>query len=155
MAVAVKLPALLAPREDRDNRPKLVLVPQSDRRYLRVVTVVALVVVVMFCIVSLRAHMAQQEMRLDKLNYDITRARAHFETLRAERANLQSPGQLMNQASLMGLVPSLGIRMVGIPAAVAAEVAATVGKVDSDVVAHTESPLDEFGRMKAVVVGAP
>ena len=125
MAVAVKLPALLAPREDRDNRPKLVLVPQSDRRYLRVFTVVALLVVVMFCIVSLRAHMAQQEMRLDKLNYDITRARAHFETLRAERANLQSPGQLMNQAGLMGLVPSLGIRMVGIPAAVAAEVAAT------------------------------
>jgi hypothetical protein len=115
----------------------------------------ALVVTVMFCIVSLRAHMAQQEMRLDKLNYDITRARAHFETLRAERANLQSPGQLMNQASLMGLVPSLGIRIVGIPAAVAAEVAATVGKVDSDVIAHTESPLDEFGRLKAVVVGSP
>jgi cell division protein FtsL len=155
MAVAVKLPALLAPREDRDNRPKLVLVPQSERRYLRVFSVVALVVAVMFCIVALRAHMAQQEMRLDKLNYDITRARAHFETLRAERANLQSPGQLMNQAGLMGLVPSLGIRMVGIPAAVAAEVAATVGKVDSDVVAHTESPLDEFGRMKAVVVGTP
>ena len=155
MAVAVKLSALLAPREDRDDRPKLVLVPQSDRRYLRVFTVVALLVVVMFSIVSLRAHMAQQEMRLDKLNYDITRARAHFETLRAERANLQSPGQLMNQAGLMGLVPSLGIRMVGIPAAVAAEVAATVGKVDSDVVAHTESPLDEFGRMKAVVVGTP
>ena len=155
MAAAVKLPALLAPREDRDNRPKLVLVPQSERRYLRVFSVMALVVAVMFCIVALRAHMAQQEMRLDKLNYDITRARAHFETLRAERANLQSPGQLMNQASLMGLVPSLGIRMVGIPAAVAAEVAATVGKVDSDVVAHTESPLDEFGRMKAVVVGTP
>ena len=155
MAVAVKLSALLAPREDRDDRPKLVLVPQSDRRYLRVFTVVALLVVVMFSIVSLRAHMAQQEMRLDKLNYDITRARAHFETLRAERANLQSHGQLMNQAGLMGLGPSLGIRMVGIPAAVAAEVAATVGKVDSDVVAHTESPLDEFGRMKAVVVGTP
>jgi len=113
------------------------------------------VVTVMFGIVSLRAHMAQQEMRLDKLNYDITRARAHFETLRAERANLQSPGQLMNQASLMGLVPSLGIHMVGIPAAIAAEVAATIGKVGSDVVAHTESPLDEFGRMKAVVVGSP
>ena len=155
MAVAVKLPSLLAPREDRDNRPKLVLVPQSERRYLRVFSVVALVVAVMFCIVALRAHMAQQEMRLDKLNYDITRARAHVETLRAERANLQSPGQLMNQAGLMGLVPSLGIRMVGIPAAVAAEVAATVGKGDSDVVAHTESPLDEFGRMKAVVVGTP
>ena len=155
MAVAVKFPAVLSPREDRDNRPKLALVPQAERRYVRAFTVLALIVTVMLCIVSLRAYMAQQEMRLDKLNYDITRARAHFETLRAERANLQSPGQLMNQASLMGLVPSLGIRIVGIPATVAAEVAATVGKVDSDVIAHTESPLDEFGRMKAVVVGSP
>ena len=155
MAVAMKFAAVLAPREDRDSRPKLVLVPQSERRYFRVITTVVLVGILMLGIVSLRAYMAQQEMRLDKLNYDITRARAHFETLRAERANLQSPGQLMNQASLMGLVPSFPIRMVGIPPAVAAEVAATVGKVDSDVVAHTESPLDEFGRMKAVVVGSP
>lgn len=155
MAVAMKFAAVLAPREDRDSRPKLVLVPQSERRYFRVITTVVLVGILMLGIVSLRAYMAQQEMHLDKLNYDITRARAHFETLRAERANLQSPGQLMNQASLMGLVPSLGIRIVGIPASVAAEVAATVGKVDSDVVAHTESPLDEFGRMKAVVVGSP
>jgi hypothetical protein len=61
----------------------------------------------------------------------------------------------MNRASLMGLVPHLGIRMVAIPVSVAAEVAATVGKVDSDVAAHSESPLDEFGRMKAAVVGAP
>ena len=155
MAVAMKFAAVLAPREDRVSRPKLVLVPQSERRYFRVITTVVLVGILMLGIVSLRAYMAQQELHLDKLNYDITRARAHFETLRAERANLQSPGQLMNQASLMGLVPSLGIRIVGIPASVAAEVAATVGKVDSDVVAHTESPLDEFGRMKAVVVGSP
>ena len=155
MAVAMKFAAVLAPREDRVSRPKLVLVPQSERRYFRVITTVVLVGILMLGIVSLRAYMAQQEMRLDKLNYDIIRARAHFETLRAERANLQSPGQLMNQAGLMGLVPSFGIRIVGIPASVAAEVAATVGKVDSDVVAHNESPLDEFGRMKAVVVGSP
>jgi hypothetical protein len=155
MAVAIKFPDVLAPREDRDNRPTLVLVPQSERRYIRAITAVVLVAGVMLGIVSLRAYMAQQEMRLDKMNYDITRARAHFETLRAERANLQSPGQLMKQASLMGLVPGFPIRVVGIPATVAAEVAATVGKVDSDVVAHTESPLDEFGRMKAVVVGSP
>ena len=155
MAVAMKFAAVLAPREDRVSRPKLVLVPQSERRYFRVITTVVLVGILMLGIVSLRAYMAQQEMRLDKLNYDITRARAHFETLRAERANLQSPGQLMNQAGLMGLVPSFGIRIVGIPASVAAEVAATVGKVDSDVVAHNESPLDEFGRMKAFVVGSP
>ena len=47
MAVAVKLPAVLAPREDRDNQPKLVLVPQSDRRYLRVITTVVLIAILM------------------------------------------------------------------------------------------------------------
>ena len=89
MAVAMKFAAVLAPREDRVSRPKLVLVPQSERRYFRVITTVVLVGILMLGIVSLRAYMAQQEMHLDKLNYDITRARAHFETLRAERANLQ------------------------------------------------------------------
>jgi cell division protein FtsL len=133
MAVAFKLPIAQLPREDREQRPKLVLVGKSERRYYRVFTVMAALVVFMFCIVSLRAHMAQQEMRLDQLNYDITRARSHFETLRAERANLQSPGELMKQASTMGFVPSLGIQIVGIPASVAAE----------------------FGRMKSVVVGTP
>ena len=155
MAVALKIPVFGSPRQEREPRPTLVLVQGSERRYYRVFTILSAVVAVMFCIVTLRAHMAQQQMRLDKLNYDITRARSHFETLRAERANLQSPGQLMTRASLMGLVPSLGIRMVAIPVSVAAEVAATVGKVDSDVAAHSESPLDEFGRMKAAVVGAP
>ena len=118
-------------------------------------SVVVVVVLLMFMVVSLRAHMAQQEMRLDKLNYDISRAREHFETLRARRANMQSPELLIGQARTLGLVPSLGTRLIDIPAATAAEVAATVGKVDSDVIAHTESPLDEFGRMKATTVGAP
>ena len=155
MAVAFKLPVVQIPREEREQRPKLVLVGKSERRYYRVFTVLAALVILRCCIVSLRAHMAQQEMRLDQMNYDITRARSHFETLRAQRANLQSPGQLMKQASMMGLVPNLGIQVVGIPASVAADVASTVGKVDSDVAAHIESPLDEFGRMKSVVVGTP
>jgi hypothetical protein len=49
----------------------------------------------------------------------------------------------------------LGTTIVNVPAGIAAEVAATVGKVDSDVIAANESPLDEFGRLKKTVVGAP
>jgi hypothetical protein len=55
----------------------------------------------------------------------------------------------------MGMVPSVTTRIIDIPAAVAAEVAATVGKVDSDVASAQESQLDEFGRLKVAVVGAP
>jgi hypothetical protein len=106
-------------------------------------------------VVAVRAHMAQQQMKMDKLNYDISRAREHFDTLRAQRASLQSPEVLTEQARAMGMVPSQGVTIVNIPAAIAAEVAATVGKVDADVVAADESPLDEFGRLKKTVVGAP
>jgi hypothetical protein len=106
-------------------------------------------------VVAVRAHMAQQQMKIDKLNYDISRAREHFDTLRAERASLQSPEVLTEQARVMGMVPSLGVTIVNIPPGIAAEVASTVGKVDADVVAANESPLDEFGRLKKTVVGAP
>jgi len=155
MAVAIRLPHLIGPREQGEVGPRLTLVPERDQRYWRVLVAVSVIAAVMFGVVSLRAHMAQQEMRLDKLNYDISRARNHFETLRAERARLQSPDQLISQARAMGLVPSVGSHMVDIPAHIAAEVASSVGKVDADVIAHTESPLDEFGRMKATVIGAP
>jgi hypothetical protein len=106
-------------------------------------------------VVSLRAHMAQQQLRIDRLNYDISRARIHFDSLRAERASLQSPQFLISRAREMGMVPSLGSRVVEVPVSVAADVAANVGKIDADVVGSPETPLDEFGRLKPAVVGAP
>jgi hypothetical protein len=154
MAVAFRLPSVLAPRESGARTP-LSVVPQSERRYVRVFTTVALIVVAMGLVVALRAHMANQQMKIDSLNYDISRARLHFDTLRAERAALQSPEKLIANARAMGMVPSVSTRIIDIPAAVAAEVAATVGKVDSDVASAQESQLDEFGRLKVAVVGVP
>jgi len=155
MAVAFKTPLLISPRELVDKRPSLVLVPATSRRYVSVMGVVFCVLLVMGSVVALRVHMAQQQMRLDKLNSDIYRARQHFETLRAERARMQSPTQLIRQAQMLGMVPSLGNRIVAILPSIAAEVASTVGKIDADVIEPVESPLDQFGRMKSRVNGAP
>jgi len=154
MAVAFRFPSVLAPRHE-EYRPRLTVVPKEDRRYVVFAVAAASVLIAMGLVVAVRAHMAQQQMKIDKLNYDISRAREHFDTLRAERASLQSPEVLTEQARAMGMVPSLGVTIVNIPAGIAAEVAATVGKVDADVVAANESPLDEFGRLKKTVVGAP
>jgi hypothetical protein len=142
MAVAFRFPSVLAPRETGTRTP-LSVVPQSERRYVRVFTTIAVIVVAMGLVVALRAHMANQQMKIDSLNYDI------------ERAALQSPEKLIANARDMGMVPSVTTRIIDIPAAVAAEVAATVGKVDSDVASAQESQLDEFGRLKVAVVGAP
>jgi hypothetical protein len=155
MAVAFRFPSVLAPREAGESRPKLTIVPDSERLYVRVIALIGVIVFAMFSVVALRAHMAQQQMRFDKLNYDISRARQHFDTLRSERAALQSPTVLISQARSMGLVQSVGTRLVEVPAETAAEIAATVGKVDADVIASQQSPLDEFGRLKATVEGSP
>ncbi len=154
MAVAFRFPSVLAPRHE-ESRPRLTVVPEADRRYVRVVLAFGSLILVMGLAVALRAHIAQQQMQIDKLSYNISRAREHFDSLRADRASLQSPEVLTVKAHQMGMVPSMGTQIVNVPAAIAAEVAATVGKVDSDVIAATESPLDEFGRLKKTVVGAP
>jgi cell division protein FtsL len=154
MAVAFRFSSVLAPRHE-ESRPRLTVVPKEDRRYVVFAVAAASVLLAMGLVVAVRAHMAQQQMKIDKLNYDISRAREHFDTLRAERASLQSPEVLTEQARAMGMVPSQGVTIVNVPAGIAAEVAATVGKVDADVVKTSESPLDEFGRLKKTVVGAP
>lgn len=152
MAVAFRLPSL-TPREG--TRTPLTLVPQADRKFATVVMAVLFVAGVLFGIVALQVHMAQQQLRLDKLSSDISRSRQHFDQLRAEKASLQSPEHLMEASRQWGLMPGRSTTIVDIPASVAAEVAATVGKIDADVIAKGESSLDEFGRMKAAVVGTP
>ena len=46
-------------------------------------------------------------------------------------------------------------KMVPVPDVIAVEVASGMGKVDSDVVASKESPLDQFGKMKRAVGDTP
>ncbi len=156
MAAVVKFP-VGAPRgsaaEVAEDRPVLTLVPRVRGRRYGIVTLIVLFSGVLFAIVALQTHMAQQQVRLDQINSDIARARRHFETLRAERAQLQSPTHLIARANEFGMVPGVSVRVVEIPAGIAAEVAATVGKIDEDVAVSAESPLDEFGRLKPAVVG--
>lgn len=154
MALAFKFPAALVPRTE-DQRPRLEVVRNADKRYLWTGIGVVAMVVALFLVVGLRAQMADTQMRIDSLNHDISRAREHFDALRAQRARLQSPEFLIPEAQKAGMVPGLAARIVGIPASIAADVAANVGTIDADVVAPAESPLDAFGRLKVAAVGTP
>lgn len=159
MAAVVKLPSTSTGRRSAGqgvgdlDRPILTLVPRPRRRSVGVAAVIVVFGAVLFFVVALQTHMAQQQVRLDKINSDISRARRHFETLRAERAQLQSPTHLIARANEFGMVPGVNVRVVEVSAAIAAEVAANVGKIDEDVATSAESPLDEFGRLKPAVVG--
>ena len=155
MAVAMRAESArrLAPSTPRERH--LELVPEVRRRYAGRVAIVVSVAAVLLSVVVGRAYMAQQEMRLDRLNTDVRRAREYFDELRARRAELQSPEHLLQIAWRAGMVPSVGNKVVTIPAEVAVAVASSVGNVDADIAAGIESPLDEFGRVKATVEGAP
>ena len=154
MALAFRFPASFVPRTE-EHRPKLEVIRGADRRHMWIALGVFGLVAALFGVVGLRAHMADTQMRIDSLTHDISRAREHFDALRAERARLQSPEFLIPEAQKAGMVPSTLTRIVGIPATTAADVAANVGSIDADVVAPAEAPLDAFGRLKVAVVGAP
>lgn len=154
MALAFKFPVAIIPRTE-DHRPKLEVIRGAERRHVWTAVGIIAIVLALFGVVGLRAHMADTQMRIDSLSYDISRAREHFDALRAQRARLQSPEFLIPEAQRAGMVPSNQTRIVGIPASTAADVAANVGSIDADVVAPAEAPLDAFGRLKVAVVGAP
>lgn len=147
MALAFRLPQVLPAGE----RTPLRLVEKSRNSGVRIVVIASVLMTCMFGVVVLRTSMAQQQMRIDRLNSDIVRARNNFDKLRAERARFQSPEYLIDRAKALGMVPSVETAMVDVPVDIAVEVAAGVGKVDSDVVASRSNPLDEFGRMKRTV----
>lgn len=136
-----------------ETAPILTVIHGGQGRYMRVVVVSVTAIALMLGAVAGRAHMAEQQIRLDTLNNDVRRARAHFDSLRAERAELQSPDVLIAQARSMGLVPSLGNRVVSIPADVAAAVVSSVGTIDADIGRDVSTALDEFGRIKSTVGG--
>ena len=146
MALAFRLPQVLPA-----GRTPLRLVEKSRKGGLRIVVLASVLMASMFGVVVLRTTMAQQQMRIDRLNSDIIRARNNFDKLRAERARFQSPEYLIDRAKALGMVPSVETAMIEVPVDIAVEVAAGVGKVDADVVSGHTNPLDEFGRMKRTV----
>lgn len=112
-------------------------------------------VAAMFAVVSLRIFMAQQQVQLDQLNRDVTKARQYFDQLRAERSNLQSPSVLMQQATGVGMEPAVKVKIIAVSPEVAASVAATVGKIDADLLGPKNSPLVQFGEVKSRVGRTP
>lgn len=162
MAVAFRFPNIVPTREagnkgvaHEGRRGQLTVVERRQRRFVIAFIGPIVLFAAMFGATAMRSYIAGQQMRLDHLNSDIARARQHFDELRAERAQLQSPSHLMEVARQQGLVGAVGTQIVSIPASVAAQVAATVGKVDADVAGPQTSQLDAFGHLKATVENTP
>lgn len=136
-------------KRTRDVTLTLVAAPESQPFVRRVVVIGAGLFVLLAAVVGLRTFMAQQQMVLDRLTIDVSRARNFYDELRAERAELRSPEVLVQAASALGMIPSPPQpRFMDVPSDVAAAVAASAGGLDDDVVARSDTPLGEYGVLK-------
>lgn len=109
----------------------------------------------LFFAALLRTELAKQQMRLDGLNRSVVMARDHYNDLRHERAFLESPGRLSSEAAKLGMKPAGNARFIPVDADIVATVLASTGDLMDRVADEETSPLDEFGRIKSEVDGAP
>ena len=136
-------------KRTRDVTLTLVATPESQPFVRRVALIGVGLFVLLSAVVGLRTYMAQQQMVLDRLTIDVSRARNFYDELRAERAALRSPEVLVQAASALGMVQAPPQpRFMEIPADVAATIAASAGGLDDDVAVGTGSPLAEYGELK-------
>lgn len=137
------------------DRPQLVVVQRGGRIVGVVMVVAAVLCGLLFFAALLRTELAKQQMRLDGLNRSVVMARDHYNDLRHERAFLESPGRLSSEAAKLGMKPAGNARFIPVDADIVATVLASTGDLMDRVADEETSPLDEFGRIKSEVDGAP
>jgi hypothetical protein len=89
------------------------------------------------------------------MNRSVVMARDNYSDLRHERAFLESPGRLSSEAAKLGMKPAGNARFIPVDPDVLATVLASTGDLMDRVADEATSPLDEFGRIKNEVDGAP
>lgn len=137
------------------DRPRLVVVQRGGRVVGAVTVAAAVLCALLFFAALLRTELAKQQMHLDGLNRSVVMARDHYNDLRHERAFLESPGRLSSEAAKLGMKPAGNARFVPVDADIVATVLASTGDLMDRVADEETSPLDEFGRIKSEVDGAP
>src|SRR5258705_8705737 len=97
----------------RERRPQLRVVDEPARRRLSLGVVTVLVVgavfVMLFGLVVFHTLLLQNQQRLDRLDAQVSDAQAHYQSLRLQVAQLESPQRIMDVATQkLGMVPPDG-----------------------------------------------
>ncbi len=101
MAVAIR-PVPVA--EGGSRRPRLAVVAPRRRTAGWVTVVCGLLFMLMVGALAFQTQVARDQFRLDRIDKEIRTARAQYDALRRERAELRSPGRLMAAAQALGMV---------------------------------------------------
>jgi hypothetical protein len=139
-------------------RPSLTVVPRR-RRWPAFVAVFACMLVFLGMLGAAVFHtqLAERQLRLDRLDRQVSAERERFDELRYERAELRSPVRLAEAATALGMYRGEVSTFVTVtPEAVARQLAAAgaIGDNAVHIVIHTD-PLDQFRAVKSVTEGEP
>jgi len=140
------------------ERPSLTVVPHR-RRWPALLGALAwsLVFLGLLGAAVFHTQLAERQLRLDRLDRQVSAERERFDELRYERAELRSPVRLADAASALGMYRGEVSTFVAVtPEAVARQLAATgaIGDNAIQILVHTD-PLDQFRAVKSVTEGEP
>jgi cell division protein FtsL len=136
------------------TRPDLRVVPRRRAAVNAALLLLVVIVALMLATVVLHTRLTERQLKIDRLEQDVTDARERFDVLRKQRAELRSPTRLATESRDLGMVASPSGDFVTVDGRTLAEVIAAAGTVDDVTNAVDPSdPLDQFRRVKAATQG--
>jgi cell division protein FtsL len=137
------------------TRPDLRVVPRRRAAANAALLLLVVIVALMLATVVLHTRLTERQLKIDRLEQDVTEARERFDVLRRQRAELRSPTRLAMESAELGMVPAPSGDFVTVDGRTLAEVIAAAGTVDD--ITHAvdpTDPLDQFRRVKAATQAA-
>jgi hypothetical protein len=136
-----------------EARPQLTVVPRR-RRTARLVTFAAFVVSSsMLGAAAFQTQLARRQVEIDRIDRQIRVARATFNDLRQQRAELRSPERLSTSGEALGMHGATKTEFVEIDPAVVAEVQQSAGGVFDPGVEAVDPVFEEFKVVKSIAGG--
>ena len=138
--------SLARPAARPASRPTLTVVPRRGRAARYVVGLSAVAISIMLGAAAFQTQLARRQVTLDVLDRQIRAAHDNYDVLRRERAELRSPGRLVEQATLLGMTPPTQTEYVEITA----DVLEAVQRAGAPASADGDRIVEEFAGYAAV-----
>jgi hypothetical protein len=137
------------------GKPDLRLVPKPRVALNAALVLGFVVVVLMLGTVVLHTRLSERQVEIDRLETAVTEARARFDVLRQQRAELRSPMRLSIEAADLGMRQAPRSEFMAVDPQTLAETLAAAGVVDEITgTITTDDPLEQIRRVKAADGGA-
>ena len=126
----------------------------ASRRLVKLgVVVLFLLVAIMMAVVVAQTYIAENQLRIDRIEDDIAAERDRYDTLRLERSTLREPVRLVAEARALGMQPGVGVDFTTVDPMTVAAVLVATGGVDPELLTEAGDPLREYGEFKAILGG--